>query len=54
MTKGWHIAAAKAADDRMAMAMAHELRPHNVAAVSLYPGLVRTEGVMKARASSLT
>ena len=30
------------------MAMAHELRPHNVAAVSLYPGLVRTEGVMKA------
>jgi len=28
--------------------MAHELRPHNVAAISLYPGLVRTEGVMKA------
>ena len=28
--------------------MAHELRPHGVAAVSLYPGLVRTEGVMAA------
>jgi NAD(P)-dependent dehydrogenase (short-subunit alcohol dehydrogenase family) len=39
---------AKAADDRMAAAMAHELRPHNVAAVSLYPGLVRTEGVLAA------
>lgn len=40
--------AAKAADDHMAACMAHELRPHNVAAVSLYPGLVRTEAVMKA------
>jgi NAD(P)-dependent dehydrogenase (short-subunit alcohol dehydrogenase family) len=39
---------AKAADDRMAACMAHELREHNVAAVSLYPGLVRTESVMKA------
>ncbi|XXY44161.1 SDR family NAD(P)-dependent oxidoreductase [Sorangium sp. So ce269] len=39
--------AAKAACDRMAGAMAHELRPHGVAAVSLYPGLVRTEGVMR-------
>jgi len=39
---------AKAADDRMAAAMAYELREHNVAAVSLYPGLVRTESVMKA------
>jgi dehydrogenase/reductase SDR family protein 1 len=39
---------AKAADDRMAACMAHELRPHGVAAVSLYPGLVRTEGVLKA------
>src|SRR5215212_1946247 len=37
---------AKAADDRMAACMAHELRPHNVAAVSLYPGLVRTESVL--------
>ena len=39
---------AKNADDRMAACMAHELRPHNVAAVSLYPGLVRTESVLAA------
>lgn len=30
----------KAATDRLAADLAHELRPHNVAAVSLYPGLV--------------
>ncbi len=41
---------AKAADDRMAACMAHELRPYNVAVVSLYPGLVRTEAVLKAAA----
>lgn len=40
--------AAKAADDHMIACMAHELRPHNVCAVSLYPGLVRTEAVLKA------
>ena len=45
---GVSYAAAKAADDRMASAMAHELREFQVAAVSLYPGLVRTEGVLKA------
>lgn len=39
---------AKAASDRMAACMADELREHNVAAVSLYPGLVRTESVLKA------
>jgi dehydrogenase/reductase SDR family protein 1 len=39
---------AKAADDRMAACMAHELRQHQVAVVSLYPGLVRTESVLKA------
>ncbi len=38
---------AKAADDRMAADMAHELRAHDVAAVALYPGLVRTEAVMQ-------
>lgn len=45
--KGVSYAAAKAADDRMATAMAYELREHHVAVVSLYPGLVRTESVMK-------
>ncbi|MBB3315997.1 NAD(P)-dependent dehydrogenase (short-subunit alcohol dehydrogenase family) [Rhizobium sp. BK181] len=38
---------AKAAADKMAADFAHELRPHNVAAVALYPGLVRTEAVMR-------
>jgi NAD(P)-dependent dehydrogenase (short-subunit alcohol dehydrogenase family) len=38
---------AKAGADRMSADMAHELRDHNVAAVSFYPGLVRTEGVME-------
>jgi len=36
----------KAALDRMSADMAHELRPHNVAVVSVWPGLVRTELVM--------
>lgn len=40
--------AAKAATDRMVACMADELREHGVAAVSLYPGLVRTEAVMLA------
>ncbi|MBB5378349.1 NAD(P)-dependent dehydrogenase (short-subunit alcohol dehydrogenase family) [Deinococcus metalli] len=39
---------AKNADDQMARAMANHLRPHGVTAVSLYPGLVRTEGVLLA------
>ncbi len=44
----WNViyGVAKAAVDRLAADMAHDLRDHNVAAVSLYPGLVRTEGVM--------
>jgi len=37
---------AKNADDHMAACMAHELCEHQVAVVSLYPGLVRTESVM--------
>ena len=37
----------KAAVDKMSEYMAHELRKYNVAVVSLYPGLVRTESVMK-------
>ena len=40
----------KAATDRMVADMAHELMGHNVAAVSIYPGLVRTEAVLRAAA----
>jgi len=40
----------KAATDKMTADMAEELRPHGVAVVSLYPGLVRTEKVMEAAA----
>ncbi|HJU42877.1 MAG TPA: SDR family NAD(P)-dependent oxidoreductase [Vicinamibacterales bacterium] len=41
---------AKAATDKLTADMAHELKPHGVAVVSLYPGLVRTEKVMEAAA----
>ena len=37
----------KAAVDKMTEYMAHELKKFNVAVVSLYPGLVRTESVMR-------
>lgn len=40
----------KAATDKLTADMAHELREYNVAVVSLYPGLVRTEKVMEAAA----
>lgn len=40
----------KAATDKMTADMAVELRPHGVTAVSLYPGLVRTEKVLEAAA----
>lgn len=39
---------AKAATDKMASDMAHELDSHGVTVVSLYPGLVRTEAVLAA------
>jgi dehydrogenase/reductase SDR family member 1 len=39
---------AKAATDKMAADMAHELKLHEVTVVSLYPGLVRTEAVLAA------
>ena len=38
----------KAATDKMTDDMAAELRPHGVTALSLYPGLVRTEKVLEA------
>jgi len=40
-------AAAKVATDRLAADMAHELKPHSVAVVALYPGLVTTESILK-------
>lgn len=36
----------KVATDRLTREMAHQLKEHQVAAVALYPGLVRTEGVL--------
>jgi NAD(P)-dependent dehydrogenase (short-subunit alcohol dehydrogenase family) len=39
---------AKAATDKMTSDMGHELAPFGVTVVSLYPGLVRTEAVMRA------
>ncbi len=38
----------KAATDKLTADMAHELKPHGVTVVSLYPGLVRTEAVLGA------
>jgi len=39
---------AKAATDKMTADLAHELTPHGIAVLSLYPGLVRTEAVLRA------
>lgn len=39
--------ASKAAVDKMSEYMAHELKKFNVAVIALYPGLVRTESVMR-------
>lgn len=38
----------KAASSRLVVALAHELRPHGVAAVGVYPGFTRTEAVVDA------
>jgi dehydrogenase/reductase SDR family member 1 len=40
--------AAKAAVDKMTSDMAHEAEKFNIAVISLYPGLVRTESVLRA------
>ena len=40
--------AAKAAVDKLSTDMAHEAENFNIAVISLYPGLVRTEGVLRA------
>jgi dehydrogenase/reductase SDR family protein 1 len=39
----------KAATDKMIADMAPELGPHGVTAISLYPGLVRTEAVLQSK-----
>jgi NAD(P)-dependent dehydrogenase (short-subunit alcohol dehydrogenase family) len=39
---------AKAAVNRMAFALAHELRPHNATALSLTPGWLRSEAMLEA------
>jgi len=41
------IGVAKGATDRLTASTAVQLRDHGVAVVSLYPGLVRTEGILK-------
>jgi NAD(P)-dependent dehydrogenase (short-subunit alcohol dehydrogenase family) len=38
----------KVASNRLVVALAHELRPHGVAAVGVYPGFTRTEAVVEA------
>jgi NAD(P)-dependent dehydrogenase (short-subunit alcohol dehydrogenase family) len=45
--QGVAYSVAKAADDRLAAAMAVHLARDGVASVAVYPGLVRTEGVMQ-------
>ncbi|GIF46374.1 NAD(P)-dependent dehydrogenase (short-subunit alcohol dehydrogenase family) [Asanoa ferruginea] len=45
--QGVAYSVAKAADDRLAAAMAGQLAADSVASVAVYPGLVRTEGVMQ-------
>lgn len=47
----WHVAygVGKAALDRITADTAHELRPHRVCVVSLWPGLVLTERTARAR-----
>jgi dehydrogenase/reductase SDR family protein 1 len=45
--KGVAYGVSKAATDRMTACMAEELRTHDIAVVSLYPGMVRTEAVLK-------
>jgi NAD(P)-dependent dehydrogenase (short-subunit alcohol dehydrogenase family) len=44
----------KAASSRLVVALAHELRPHGVAAVGVYPGFTRTEAVVDAFAQQGT
>ncbi len=51
----WHVAygVGKCALDRVTADTAHELRPHGVAVVSLWPGFVKTERIDLAEAAGL-
>jgi dehydrogenase/reductase SDR family member 1 len=46
-TEAVPLGVAKSATDRLSALMAEHLRDHGIAVVSLYPGLVRTEGILK-------
>jgi dehydrogenase/reductase SDR family protein 1 len=48
--QGVAYSTSKAATDQMTAAMAHELKPHHIPAICLYPGIVRTEAVLKSAA----
>jgi len=48
---GVQYGVAKAGLDKMARDMAHELQPHGVSAISLWPGIVKTERTMAVRDS---
>jgi dehydrogenase/reductase SDR family protein 1 len=47
--KGVAYCTSKAATDKMTEAMAHDLYTFNIPVICLYPGLVRTEAVLKAK-----
>jgi NAD(P)-dependent dehydrogenase (short-subunit alcohol dehydrogenase family) len=47
----WYYDIAKAAVVRMVRGMAHDLRPHGVAAIALAPGFMRTERIMAVHAA---
>jgi dehydrogenase/reductase SDR family protein 1 len=47
--KGVAYCTSKAATDKMTEAMAHELSKFNIPVICLYPGLVRTEAVLKGK-----
>ena len=47
--KGVAYCMAKAATNKMTETMAYELKEHNVSVITIYPGLVRTESVMKSK-----
>ena len=47
--KGTAYCMAKAATNKMTEAMAFELKDYNVSVITIYPGLVRTESVMRSK-----